>query len=84
MKVHAVRASNTSSLTHYATLTEAVDEAQAMAGDDRIDVDVEEVTLVKMNRDAIVRLLNMTGGYVESSRIVASFDPRGEPIEREA
>jgi len=84
MKVYAVDARDGEPAIYFATKTEAVRHARACrdtppAGE---TVDVEEVDLVPMTKAAIVRLLNIAGGYVEDSRIVARFPSKRKENEQ--
>lgn len=61
---------------YFATKRDAMREARraaaeyAPAGE---NVEVEEVTLVKLDKAAIVRLVNGEGGFVEDSRVIATL-----------
>jgi hypothetical protein len=83
MKVYEVNANDGESPIAYATKTEALKEAcvaakeYCPAGE---VVEVNEVTLCKLDKATIVRIINGGGRYVEASRVVASFpSQRKEP-----
>jgi hypothetical protein len=75
VKVYAVDCKDGEPRLYFATKREAVHQARASRGSAPAGdaVEVEEVTLVPITKAVIVRLINMAGGYVEDSRIVATF-----------
>lgn len=76
MKVYSVNASDGEAPTCYATKREAVAEARRLAREvtpPGESCDVEELTLVPLTKATIVRLINVSGGYVDGSRVVATF-----------
>jgi hypothetical protein len=65
----------------FATKTAALKEARRAAREDVLrDVDeavaVEEWSLVPLTKEVIVRLLNVSGGYLTDHRVVATFPLR--------
>jgi hypothetical protein len=75
MKVYAVDCKDGEPRLYFATKGEAIKQARASRGSAPAGdaIEVEEVTLVPMTKAAIVRLINVAGGYVDDSRIVATF-----------
>jgi hypothetical protein len=60
---------------YYASKTEAYREAREATASIDLDrvVEVERVTLVKFDKETIIRVINQQGGYVESSESIATF-----------
>jgi len=87
MKVYSV---HTDEYTYFATKGEAVAFARAFAKTGSTaehhwgkTINVNEVTLVKLTKDVIVRLINVAGGYVENDRVVRQFPNPAYDAERE-
>jgi len=84
MKVYSVF---TDEWTYFATKGEAVAFARAFTKKPDVcdhhwgkTINVSEVTLLKLTKDVIVRLINMSGGYVEAERVVRQFpNPAYDP-----
>jgi len=80
VKVYAVDTHDSTPLV-FATKGEAMKEARRAAREDEPDggdepITVEEWELVPMTKAAIVRLLNVSGGYLVEHRVIASFNYR--------
>jgi len=77
MKVWAVDTHDSTPLV-FATKGAALKEARRAAREDEPssgdeDVEVEEWTLVPLTKETIVRLLNVSGGYLQDHRVIATF-----------
>jgi len=87
MKVYSVQTDET---TYFATKGEAVTFARDLAKGNNCEhhwgktIDVTEVTLVPVTKAVIVRLINVSGGYVEGERVVKQFKNRAYDPERDA
>jgi hypothetical protein len=75
VKIYSVRCDDGDAPISFATKKEAVAQARKMRGSAPAgsNVEVEELTLVKITKHVIVDLVNCQGGYVEDSRIVLSL-----------
>lgn len=59
---------------YYATKKEAVDDAISTSKEhEDMDVDVQRLTLVKMDRFAILNMLNQQGGYVDAAKPIGTW-----------
>lgn len=80
MKFYAVDAKDGNAPIYYTTKRAALTAARQAARDADVllgeTVDVEEVTLVPITKAVVLRLINIEGGYVDSSRVVATFKPK--------
>jgi hypothetical protein len=73
MRVYSVDAGDGDPRLYFATKREALRYAHSVTAPEGYAVLVEQVTLVPMTKAMIVRLLNVSGGYVDSAREIAHF-----------
>jgi hypothetical protein len=71
MKVYNVTTHDGESPIAFATKREAM--AHARACRKSTTVTVEQLTLIPLDKAAIVRLINCAGGYVEDSTVITTF-----------
>lgn len=73
MTVYSVDAGNGDAPSYFATKREAMTFARKCTPEDGYPVVVECLTLIPINKAAIVQLLNASGGYVDAARVIAQF-----------
>ena len=70
MKIYSVSTDDGDAPIAFGTKREAMQLARACREQ---GVTVEELTLIKIDKAAIVRLVNVAGGYVEESRVLVTW-----------
>ena len=81
MKLYSVNAGDGEPSIAYATKGEAMKQARVAQREvcfEGHNVEVEEMALVPITKAMIVRLVNVSGGYVDSTRIVATLPGKRE------
>lgn len=58
---------------HFVTKAEAIRAAKEASKESGAETTVETLTLVKLDRNMIIQLLNGSGGHVEHSELIATF-----------